>query len=76
MGEWTAKTGVSLTAYFDQYARDYDRVQPVKIEMYRFYHQLALDLVPFEALPASRRGLYGHGQGPRGALLARSKPSP
>lgn len=36
-----------MTRYFDQYAQDYDRIQPVKIEMYGFYHQLALDLVPF-----------------------------
>ena len=37
-----------MTGYFDKYAADYDRIQPVKIEMYRFYHELALDLIPFE----------------------------
>lgn len=37
-----------MPEYFDQYARDYDRIQPVKTEMYRFYHKLALDLIPFE----------------------------
>lgn len=29
-------------------AADYDRLQPVRIEMYEFYHDLALDFVPFD----------------------------
>ena len=33
--------------YFTAYAGDYDRVQPVHIEMYGFYYELALDFVPF-----------------------------
>lgn len=33
--------------YFAAYAGAYDRVQTVHIEMYEFYHELALDFVPF-----------------------------
>ncbi|MDE3001570.1 MAG: class I SAM-dependent methyltransferase [Gemmatimonadota bacterium] len=29
-------------------AADYDRLQPVRIEMYEFYHGLAVDFVPFD----------------------------
>lgn len=52
-----------MSRYFDQYARDYDRIQPVKIEMYRFYHQLALDLIPFERDQAFKFADLGCGTG-------------
>ncbi len=52
-----------MAEFFDQYARDYDRIQPVKIEMYRFYHQLALDLVPFEQDQPFRFADLGCGTG-------------
>ncbi len=35
-------------SYFGQHARDYDRLQPLRIEMYELYHDLALDFVPFD----------------------------
>ncbi len=52
-----------MTGYFDKYAADYDRIQPVKIEMYRFYHELALSLVPFERDEAFRIADIGCGTG-------------
>ena len=33
---------------FATFAEDYDRLQPLRIEMYQFYHDLALDFVPFD----------------------------
>ena len=33
---------------FSTYAQDYDRLQPLRVEMYQFYHELALDMVPFD----------------------------
>jgi hypothetical protein len=30
---------------FFSYANNYDRLQPLRIEMYQFYHDLALDFV-------------------------------
>ncbi len=38
----------SRSAQFALRAGDYDRLQPVRIEMYEFYHSLALDFMPFE----------------------------
>ncbi len=52
-----------MTEYFDQYAHDYDRIQPVKIEMYRFYHELALDLVPYSSDQPFRFADLGSGTG-------------
>ncbi len=52
-----------MTEYFEQYASDYDRVQPVKIEMYDFYHRLALDLVPFDTDEPFRFADLGCGTG-------------
>lgn len=52
-----------MPGYFDRFAKDYDRIQPVKIEMYRFYHQLALDLVPFEPDSSFRVADLGCGTG-------------
>lgn len=34
---------------FSTYAQDYDQLQPLRVEMYQFYHELALDMVPFDA---------------------------
>ena len=34
--------------YFATYANAYDRIQPAHIEMYRVYHDLALDFIPFD----------------------------
>lgn len=31
---------------FSSYTNDYDRLQPLRIEMRQFYHNLALDFVP------------------------------
>lgn len=39
----------SRSAQFSARAGDYDRLQPVRIEMYEFYHDLALDFVPFDS---------------------------
>jgi tRNA (cmo5U34)-methyltransferase len=37
------------SAFYDAFSgEEYDRLQPLRIEMYRFYHELALDFVPFE----------------------------
>ena len=36
-------------SYFARYATAYDRIQPVHIEMYRTYHRIALDFIPFES---------------------------
>lgn len=33
---------------FSTYTQDYDRLQPLRVEMYQFYHELALDMVPFD----------------------------
>ena len=38
----------SQSVQFAARAEDYDRLQPVRIEMYEFYHDLALDFVPFD----------------------------
>lgn len=38
----------SQSAQFAARAEAYDRLQPVRIEMYEFYHGLALDFVPFD----------------------------
>ena len=38
----------SRSVQFASRAVDYDRPQPVRIEMYEFYHDLALDFVPFD----------------------------
>ena len=38
----------SQSVQFSARAADYDRLQPVRIEMYEFYHGLALDFVPFD----------------------------
>ena len=32
---------------FSSRAKAYDQLQPLRIEMYEFYHQLALDFLPF-----------------------------
>ena len=34
--------------FHSKYANTFDRLQPLKIEMYRLYHDLALDFLPFE----------------------------
>lgn len=39
---------------FAKRAKDYDRLQPVRLEMYHFYHQLALDFIPFDTQEAFR----------------------
>lgn len=38
----------SRSVQFSARAGDYDRLQPVRIEMYEFYHDLALDFIPFD----------------------------
>jgi len=45
MIKMTQKANSNLFATF---AEDYDRLQPLRIEMYQFYHELALDFVPFD----------------------------
>ncbi|MCE2441498.1 MAG: class I SAM-dependent methyltransferase [Candidatus Latescibacteria bacterium] len=37
----------SRSVQFASRAVDYHRLQPVRIEMYEFYHDLALEFVPF-----------------------------
>ncbi len=33
---------------FSAYVQGYDQLQPLRVEMYEFYHELALDMVPFD----------------------------
>ncbi len=54
---------MSGTSYFSRYARSYDRFQPVAIEMYRHYHDLALDFVPFDRSESFRMLDLGSGTG-------------
>ena len=50
--------------YFAEYSGEaYDRLQPIKIEHYTFYHQLVLDFVPFESSKAFRFMDLGCGTG-------------
>ena len=48
---------------FSTYAQHYDRLQPIRIEMYRFYHELALDFMPFGAIDEFRLLELGCGTG-------------
>lgn len=48
---------------FSTYAQDYDRLQPLRVEMYQFYHELALDMVPFDTEDAFRVLELGCGTG-------------
>ena len=48
---------------FSTYAQDYDRLQPLRIEMYQFYHELALDMVPFSTEDEFRMLELGCGTG-------------
>lgn len=41
-------TQKSQSVQFSERAESYDRLQPVRLEMYNFYHTLALDFMPFE----------------------------
>lgn len=53
-----------LKGVFTKYSgEDYDRLQPVRIEMYNFYHDLALDFLPFEAEESFRMLDLGCGTG-------------
>ncbi len=58
-----------MDGYFDRYAAEYDRMQPIAIEMYRFYHSLALDLVPFETRQSFRFLDLGCGTGTFMAMI-------
>ncbi len=49
--------------FHSRYAETFDRLQPLKIEMYRFYHELALDFLPFEASQGFRMLDLGCGTG-------------
>lgn len=40
--------------HFSTRAEDYDRLQPIRLEMYNFYHRLALDFIPFDTQDAFR----------------------
>jgi len=48
---------------FTTFAEDYDRLQPLRIEMYQFYHELALDFVPFQSQDEFRMLELGCGTG-------------
>lgn len=48
---------------FSTYAQDYDQLQPLRVEMYQFYHELALDMVPFNTEDAFRILELGCGTG-------------
>jgi len=48
---------------FATFAEDYDRLQPLRIEMYQFYHELALDFVPFDVKDEFRMLELGCGTG-------------
>jgi SAM-dependent methyltransferase len=49
--------------YYSKYADTFDRLQPLKIEMYRFYHELALDFLPFKVHQGFRMLDLGSGTG-------------
>ena len=51
------------SALFSTYAQDYDRLQPLRVEMYQFYHELALDMVPFDTEDTFRMLELGCGTG-------------
>ena len=42
------KNQKSQSVQFSTRAEDYDRLQPIRIEMFEFYHNLALDFIPFD----------------------------
>jgi ubiquinone/menaquinone biosynthesis C-methylase UbiE len=48
---------------FATFAEDYDRLQPLRIEMYQFYHELALDFMPFDVQDEFRMLELGCGTG-------------
>jgi ubiquinone/menaquinone biosynthesis C-methylase UbiE len=48
---------------FSTIAENYDRLQPLRIEMYQLYHELALDFVPFEVQDEFRMLELGCGTG-------------
>ena len=48
---------------FSTYAQDYDQLQPLRVEMYQFYHELALDMVPFDTEDEFRMLELGCGTG-------------
>lgn len=53
-----------MSEHYAEYAGDdYDRIQPVKIEHYAFYHDLAFDYIPFEPDSAFRYLDLGCGTG-------------
>ena len=41
------KNQKSQSVQFSTRAEDYDRLQPIRIEMFEFYHSLAMDFIPF-----------------------------
>jgi cyclopropane fatty-acyl-phospholipid synthase-like methyltransferase len=49
--------------YYFRYADTFDRLQPLKIEMYEFYHEHALDFLPFEVHQGFRLLDLGSGTG-------------
>lgn len=53
----------SQSVQFAERAAAYDRLQPVRIEMYEFYHGLALDFIPFDTLTEFRLLDLGCGTG-------------
>ncbi len=42
------KNQKSQSVQFSTRAEAYDRLQPVRIEMFEFYHSLAMDFIPFD----------------------------
>lgn len=48
---------------FSTRAENYDRLQPIRLEMYDFYHNLALDFVPFDTQTEFRMLDLGCGTG-------------
>ena len=53
----------SQSNHFSTRAKNYDRLQPVRVEMYDFYHQLALDFMPFDTQDDFRMLDLGCGTG-------------
>ncbi|MCX8213010.1 MAG: hypothetical protein OTJ97_00620 [SAR202 cluster bacterium] len=49
--------------YYSRYADTFGRLQPLKIEMYEFYHEHALNFLPFEVHQGFRLLDLGSGTG-------------
>ena len=57
------KNQKSQSVQFSTRAENYDRLQPIRIEMFDFYHSLAMDFIPFDGQTEFRMLDLGCGTG-------------